>query len=290
MTVMEKEGCILTEQKMAEFERYLRAEGHQRATVEKYLRNVRFFASWLGEGERQGRLSREAVTQWKAHLQDAGYAPSTVNARLAALNRFFGFAHREECRVRFLHIQRRPFREDSRDLGRREYERLLEAARRSGQERLGLIVETIGSTGIRVSELAYITVEAARRGRATADLKGKVRTVLLPGKLRRKLLSYAKRRGIREGRIFRTRSGREMSRRQIWREMKGLGQRAGVEKTKVFPHNLRHLFATVFYKTCRDIVKLADVLGHSSIETTRIYLMTTGREHARQIERLRLVM
>ena len=255
MTVMEKEGCILTEQKMAEFERYLRAEGHQRATVEKYLRNVRFFASWLGEGERQGRLSREAVTQWKAHLQDAGYAPSTVNARLAALN-----------------------------------ERLLEAARHSGQERLGLIVETIGSTGIRVSELAYITVEAARRGRATADLKGKVRTVLLPGKLRRKLLSYAKRRGIREGRIFRTRSGREMSRRQIWREMKGLGQRAGVEKTKVFPHNLRHLFATVFYKTCRDIVKLADVLGHSSIETTRIYLMTTGREHARQIERLRLVM
>jgi len=152
------------------------------------------------------------------------------------------------------------------------------------------VVETIGATGIRISELAYITVEAARRGRTTVDLKGKMRAILLPGKLCSKLLAYARKSKIRSGEIFRTRSGKGLSRRQVWREMKQLGHRAGVESTKVFPHNLRHLFAIVFYKAYGDIVKLADILGHSSIETTRIYLMTAGKEHVRQLNRLGLVM
>ncbi len=280
------EGFALTGEKIMEFERYLGEEEHRRATVEKYLRNVRFFARWL-EGR---KIDKEAVAAWKEHLQGEGYAPSTVNSKLVALNRFFGFAHLEECRVKFLHVQRRAFREDSRDLERQEYERLLMAARRSGDRRLELVIGTIGATGIRVGELPFVTVEAARRGRTTVNLKGKVRVILLPEKLCGKLLSYAERAGIRSGEIFRTKSGRGLSRRQIWREMKMLSKRAGVEGTKVFPHNLRHLFATVFYEACGDIVKLADVLGHSSIETTRIYLMTTGKEHARQLDQLGLVL
>ena len=158
-----------------------------------------------------------------------------------------------------------------------------------GMERLGLLVEAMGATGIRVSEVRYLTVEAARQGKAEISLKGKIRTILLPGKLRRKLLKYAQKQKIASGAIFRTRSGRELSRRQIWAELKGLCKHACVEPSKVFPHNLRHLFATVFYQVCRDIVKLADLLGHSSIETTRIYLVTSGSEHQRALDRLGLV-
>ena len=277
---------ILTEEKMAKFERYLREEEHREATVEKYLRNVRFFACWLGERN----VSKEAVAEWKTYLQREGYAPSTVNSKLAALNSFFSFAGMNECRVKFLHIQRLAFREDSRDLIKEEYERLLTTARLSGNVRLELIIETICATGIRVSELAYITAEAVRKGRAMVDLKGKMRIILLPKKLCRKLLGYIKKNKITSGEIFLTKTGKGISRRQIWREMKKLSEKAGVESSKVFPHNLRHLFATVFYKACRDIVKLADVLGHSSIETTRIYLMTTGTEHAKQMDRLELVI
>ncbi|MEY8404769.1 tyrosine-type recombinase/integrase, partial [Oscillospiraceae bacterium 44-34] len=162
-------------------------------------------------------------------------------------------------------------------------------ARETGRERLELLLETICATGIRVSELRYITVDAARSGRADVALKGKIRTVLLPGKLCRKLLKYAKGQKTASGEIFVTKSGRSLCRRQIWQEMKNLCKRAGVAPSKVFPHNLRHLFATVFYRACRDIVRLADVLGHSSVNTTRIYLQTTGAEHVRQLDRLRLV-
>ena len=170
-----------------------------------------------------------------------------------------------------------------------EYRRLLAAAAEQRQDRLGLLMETICATGIRVSEVQYITVEAARNGRAEIYLKGKIRTILLPAKLCRKLLKYAQKHNTASGEIFLTRSGKPISRRQIWREMKTLCKKAGVESSKVFPHNLRHLFATAFYRACRDIVKLADILGHSSIDTTRIYLMTTGTEHARQLEKLGLV-
>ena len=192
-------------------------------------------------------------------------------------------------RVKPLRIQRRLFRDDSRELTRPEYLRLLETARTQGRERLALLLETICGTGIRVSEVRYVTVEAVYRGRAEISLKGKIRTILLPGKLCRKLLKYARKQKIASGEIFLTRNEKGISRRQIWAEMKALCDKAGVAPSKVFPHNLRHLFARTFYRVCRDVAKLADVLGHSSIETTRIYLISTGTEHAGTLARLGLV-
>ena len=195
----------------------------------------------------------------------------------------------EECRVRHLRLQRRLFREASRELNRAEYDRLLQAAQRQGKERLALLMETICATGIRVSEVHDITVEAVGAGKAEIALKGKIRTILLPGKLCHKLRKYAKRQKIASGELFLTRSGRPVSRKQIWAEMKAICRAAGVEASKVFPHNLRHLFARCFYRACRDVARLADVLGHSSIETTRIYLLSTGAEHAEILNRLRLI-
>ena len=270
---------------LAAFRRWLLEEEREPATIEKYLREVRAFAAWL-EG---APVTKEGATAWKARLTASGFQPGTVNGKLSALNKFFSFLGWPDCRVKYLKIQRRVFRSSERELSREEYTRLLETARVLGRERLALLIETICATGIRVSELKYITVESVRNGRTEISLKGKIRTILIPGKLCRKLLKYARKRKIASGEIFLTRSGKSLSRRQIWAEMKALCARAGVERTKVFPHNLRHLFARTFYRACRDVVKLADVLGHSSIETTRIYLISTGAEHARQLERLGLV-
>ena len=254
-------------------------------TIEKYLHDASDFALWLGQRE----LTRETAVQWREFLLQQNYAPVTINSMLSAVNSLFKFLGRGDCRIRFLRVQRRAFREQSRELTRAEYQKLLNTAAEQGQERLGLLMETICATGIRVSEVRYITVEAAQQGRTEISLKGKIRTILLPAKLCRKLLKYARKQKTASGEIFLTRSGKPVSRRQIWREMKTLCAKAGVESSKVFPHNLRHLFATAFYQVCRDIVKLADILGHSSINTTRIYLMTTGAEHARQLEKLGLV-
>nr|WP_305139307.1 tyrosine-type recombinase/integrase [uncultured Acetatifactor sp.] len=234
-------------------------------------------------------VERGTAAAWKGYLVSGGYAPVTVNAMLSSLNSLFRYLGWEECRVRFLKVQRRTFRDQGRELSRAEYRRLLGAAGEAGDARLSLLLETMCATGIRVSEVRYVTVEAVARRRADISLKGKVRTILIPGKLCRKLKDYARRQGIRSGEIFITRTGRGMSRRQIWQEMKRLCGRAQVSPGKVFPHNLRHLFARVFHKACGDIVKLADVLGHSSIETTRIYLISTGEVHARRMERLGLI-
>ena len=275
----------ITKDNLAAYRAHLRAEERSVATIAKYLHDVTAFAVWLGDAE----LTKEAVTDWKTELLRRGQAPATVNAALAALGGLFRFLGRDDCRVRFLKVQRRAFRDESRELTQGEYTALVETARAHGKARLALLIETIGSTGIRVSETPYITVEAAQRRRAEIALKGKIRTILLPAKLCRKLLKYAKENGFTTGAIFRTSSGKTLSRRQIWGEMKAICKAAGVEPNKVFPHNLRHLFAVAFYRVSRDIVKLADVLGHSSIETTRIYLMTTEKEHQRQLDRLRLV-
>lgn len=276
----------LTQQQIQAYAHYLQMEEKSRATMEKYLRDIRAFARWL-----DGRAIRKELTsEWKGHLIAQNYAPTTVNAMLSALNSLLEFLDLQECRVKFLKIQRCLFRDADRELTKEDYQRLLNTARKLGRERLGLLVETIGATGIRVSEVPYITVEAAQRGKAVIALKGKIRTILLPEKLRRKLLRYAKKQKTASGTIFRTKSGKELGRRQIWAELKGLCKYAGVEPGKVFPHNLRHLFATVFYRACRDIAKLADLLGHSSIETTRIYLITSGTEHQREIDRLGLVL
>jgi len=275
----------LTQEQIRAYAHYLHMEEKSGATMEKYLRDIRAFACWL-----DGRdISKELTSEWKSHLVSQDYAPTTVNAMLSALNSLLEFLDLRECRVKFLKIQRRLFRDANRELTKDDYQRLLNTAHKLGKERLGLLVETIGATGIRVSEVAYITVEAVQQGKAEIALKGKIRTILLPVKLRRKLLKYAKKQKTASGAIFRTKSGKELGRRQIWAELKGLCKHAGVEAGKVFPHNLRHLFATVFYRTCRDIAKLADLLGHSSIETTRIYLVTSGTEHQREIDRLGLV-
>ena len=275
-----------TQTHLDEFFRYLREDERESSTIEKYLRDVQTFAAWL-DGQ---PVCKEQVTRWKEHLQKSGYQPVTVNGKLSALNKFFSFLGWSNCRVKYLKIQRRVFRSTSRDLTREDYTRLVETAQTLGRERLALLIETICATGIRVSELKYITVEAAQAERVDISLKGKIRTILLPGKLCRKLLKYARKKKIASGEIFLTRSGKGLSRRQIWAEMKALCEKAGVERSKVFPHNLRHLFARTFYQACRDVVKLADVLGHSSIETTRIYLISTGAEHARQMAKLGLVL
>ena len=275
----------ITETALAAFAGALRREERSQGTIDKYLRDVRAFSAWLG-GE---TVTKERASAWKAALLADGLSPATVNAKIAAVNHFFTCAGWPELRLRPLRLQRKLFRDDRRDLTRAEYDRLVAAAEALGRGRLALLLEAICATGIRVSEVRYVTVEAARLGRAEISLKGKIRTILLPGKLCRKLLKYARRQKIASGEIFLTRSGRGLSRKQIWAEMKSLCARAGVEPSKVFLHNLRHLFARTFYKVCRDVAKLADVLGHSSIETTRIYLISTGAEHARTLERLGLV-
>ena len=275
----------IMEGQLAAFRQWLLEEEREPATIEKYLREVELFATWM-EGQ---PVTKEQVARWKAHLTASGFRPGTVNGKLSALNKFLSFLGWSDCRVKYLRIQRRVFRNTDRELTKDEYLRLLGTAQEMGRERLTLLIETICATGIRVSEVRYITMEAAQAGRAEITLKGKIRVILLPGKLCRKLVKYARKRKITSGEIFLTRSGRSLSRRQIWAEMKALCAKAGVERSKVFPHNLRHLFARLFYRACRDVVKLADVLGHSSIETTRIHLISTGAEHARQLERLGLV-
>ena len=272
-------------EKIRRFEHQLRENGASPGTIEKYGRDLRGLAAWL-DGR---KVTAETGVRWREALLEKGHRPATVNSMLAAANAFF------RCmgwrfRAKFLRIQRRTFRDPGRELTRGDYVRLVEAADLLGKERLSLLLEAICATGIRVSEVQYLTVEAARAGKAEISLKGKVRTILLPGKLCRKLLRYAKKHKTASGEIFLTRSGKSLSRKQIWAEMKALCRKAGVAAGKVFPHNLRHLFARTFYQASRDVVKLADVLGHSSIETTRIYLLSTGAEHRRFLERLHMTL
>lgn len=271
---------------LEKFAQYLKEEERSQGTIEKYLRDVAAFGAWL-----EGRpVTKKAAADWKEHLWKKKYAPSTVNSMLSAVNRFFRWMGWQDCRVKFLKIQRRVFRDQSKVLTRAEYERLISSAIKLGRRRLALIIETICAAGIRVSEIKYITVESARACKAEISLKGKIRVILLPPKLCKKLLQYAKEQETQSGEIFLTKNRKSLSRRQIWSEMKQLCKHAKIAPSKVFPHNLRHLFARTFYRVHRDIAKLADVLGHMSIETTRIYLLTTGKEHARQLERLQLVL
>ena len=270
---------------LKEFEEYLIQEEREKATIGKYLRDAECFLVWLGNRE----LSKKQVVLWKEELTEKQYSPITINGKLAAINKLLLSLGKSEYRVKYLKIQRRLFRSTERDLTKEEYTRLVETAFSDGKERLALLMESICATGIRVSEVQYLTVETAEAGRAEISLKGKIRTILIPGKLCRKLLKYAKKQKIASGEIFLTRSGKGMSRHQIWAEMKALCAQAKVQASKVFPHNLRHLFARTFYRACRDVVRLAGVLGHSSIETTRIYLITTGIEYRKQMSRLGLI-
>ncbi len=266
------------------FASYLRSEEKSRATAEKYVRDVRAFLAYAAGGE----ITRELAICWKEDLEEKGYAVRSINSMLAALNSFLSFTGREECRVKPIRIQREAYSREEKELTREEYFRLLKAA--EGQPQLKLVLETICGTGIRVSELKYITVEAVRCGHAEIRCKGKIRVIMVTGKLKKLLLAYARKNHIQTGPIFATRNGNPLNRSNIWAQMKKLCKAANVNPGKVFPHNLRKLFARTFYRISKDISKLADVLGHSNVNTTRIYIMTTGTEHMRQMEKMCLVI
>ncbi|OUO91376.1 tyrosine-type recombinase/integrase [Cloacibacillus sp. An23] len=278
---------ILTKQMIEDYLRRLAEDERGEATIDKYRRDLTRFYDFLPDGK---LLDKAAVLRWKEHLVARKYASSSVNVMLASVNGMLTHAGLAAWRAKFLKRQRSAFREERRDLARGEYMKLVETARRENNERIGLAMETICSTGIRVSELAFVTVEAARAGRAEIMLKGKCRRILFPSALVKKLLRYAASRKTARGPIFTGKNGKPVSRHRIWAEMKKIGAKAGVAASKVFPHNLRHLFAKAFYALERDLSKLADLLGHSSIETTRIYIATDGCEHRRQLDRMRLVM
>ena len=270
---------------IAKFKAHLILEEKSAATTQKYIRDVKVFAAYVKNGE----ITKEVVIAYKRYLQE-NYAVRSVNSMLASINSLFAFLGWHGLKVKALKLQKQVFCPEEKELTKEEYTRLCKAAARRRNERLGLILQTICGTGIRVSELQYITVEAAKRGEAVVNCKGKTRPVFIVKALKQKLLRYAAEQGIKSGMIFVTRTGKPVSRTNIWREMKALCGEANVNPQKVFPHNLRHLFARVFYRIEKDIAKLADILGHSSINTTRIYIISTGTEHRRRMERMRLIL
>ena len=275
---------VLTEERIAQFRQHLMDEEKSEATIEKYVRDIRAFAAFA----KGGQITKELMMAYKKTLIREGYAVRSINSMLASLNSFLSFFDLADCRVKNLRIQRQIYSPQEKELTKEEYFRLLEAAR--AKPRLHLILQTICSTGIRISELSYFTMEAVTTGEITVSCKSKTRKIFLPGRLRKQLLHYARKRSIRTGIIFRTCHGKAVNRSNIWAEMKALCCAAKVNPEKVFPHNLRKLFARTFYRCEKDIAKLADLLGHSSINTTRIYIMTTGMEHRRKLERLGLVV
>ena len=275
-----------TETQLEKFKQFLIDEERAAATIEKYRRDVQAFFIWLPE---KTKVSKEMVLEYKRKLA-VQYKLTSANSMLVALNRFFGFCGRRDLQVRLLKVQRVSFRERSREMSVEEYKRLVRAAREKKDERLSLLIQTLCSTGIRVSEHRCITVEALRSGSICIDGKGKERAVFLPKKLQKQLKYYCKERKITTGPVFITRSGKPLNRCNIWAEMKALCKNAGIEPQKVFPHNLRHLFALTYYRLEKDIVRLADILGHANIETTRIYTSTTEEECLRSLSRMKLLL
>lgn len=276
----------LTQNKISNFYTWLKSEEKSENTVEKYIRDVTAFIEYLGGSA----ITKETVIAYKNKLINENYAVRSINSMLASLNSLFAFLGWVDLKVKSIKLQRQIYCPEEKELTKAEYVRLINTAKQKGNERLNLLIQTICGTGIRVSELQYITVEAVKCGEAVVSLKGKTRTVFIVKELKQKLLRYAAEQKITSGVIFITRSGKPMSRTNIWREMKNLCTQAGVNPDKVFPHNLRHLFARTFYRIEKDIAKLADILGHSSINTTRIYIISTGNEHRRRMETMRLIL
>lgn len=279
-------GRILTQEIIETFAVFLKTEEKSPNTIEKYIRDVRAFSGAIHAEP----VTKETVIAYKNKLLSENYAVRSINSMLASLNSLFAFLGWEDLKVKSIKLQRQVYCPAEKELTKDEYLRLVKAARRGGNERLNLLIQTICATGIRVSELPYITLEAVKCGEAVVALKGKNRSVFIVPELQKKLLHYASERKITRGTIFITRSGKPMNRTNIWREMKNLCALAGINPQKVFPHNLRHLFARIFYSMEKDIAKLADILGHSSIDTTRIYIITTGNEHRRRMENMRLII
>lgn len=276
---------VITDSMIEDFEYWLRSDEKSRNTIEKYIRDVKQFYAFTGAGA----VSKIAAMKFKASLTDK-YEITSANSIIAAVNSFLRFMGWTDCGIKQFKVQKKAFCSEEKELTREEYFRLVNTASQRGNERLNLIIQTICSTGIRVSELRFITVEAVRRGETAVTCKNKTRTVFIVRELQKKLLNYIKSKNITAGCVFITKSGKPMSRCSIWREMKSLCEQAGVLPDKVFPHNLRHLFARTFYGIEKDIAKLADILGHSSINTTRIYIISTGTEHRRRMENMQLII
>lgn len=274
----------ISHQHLTAYREYLLREEKSAATVEKYLRDAGAFVVFAADNE----VTKELTVAFKKSLEEQNYAVRSINSMLASLNSLLDFMGWADCKVKNLRCQRQTYCAEEKELTKAEYMRLLDASK--NQDQLNLVMQTICGTGIRVSELKYFTVEAVQHGEVSVRCKSKTRTILVPGKLKKLLLKYAQKKAIVAGPIFVSRNGKPLDRSNIWSQMKKLCEAAGVNPSKVFPHNLRKLFARTFYGIEKDIAKLADILGHGSIETTRIYIMTTGTEHRRKMERLGLVV
>jgi len=275
----------ITEKNIKNFELYLCEEEKSENTVEKYMRDIRLFCGWLGERS----INKFLLLEYKKYLCER-YAPNSVNSILSSLNALFMYMNWYDMKVKTLKIQRKIFADTEKELTKAEYERLLIAAKKKGNYRMYYLMQTIGSTGIRISELKYITIDAVNAGQAIIKCKGKIRKIFLPKQLCKMLKAYVKSQNIKSGSVFITRSGKPLDRSTVWKMLKSLCEIARVAKGKVFPHNFRHLFAKTFYSIKKDIVRLADILGHSSIETTRIYTIESGEVHRRQIQKLGLLL
>ena len=276
---------IITNQTINSFKNYLVENEKSTATIDKYMRDIRCFSEYSTECI----LDKALVLNYKGMLEQK-YAVRSANSMLAALNAFFRFLGWHDLCVKQFKVQKEAYCSEEKELTKAEYTALVRTAEQKKNERLSLVVQTICGTGIRVSELQSITVEAVRRGEAVVSCKGKTRKIFIVKALQKKLIRYATEQGITSGMLFVTKSGKPLDRSNIWREMKDLCKQAGVSPQKVFPHNLRHLFALTFYGIEKDIAKLADILGHSNINTTRIYIITTGAEHQRRMENMRLII
>ena len=283
----ENKECRITETMVENYRIYLIEEEKGRATIEKYVRNIQRFMAYTNGRE----IDKDLVISYKKNLMESGeYKVSSINSMLNDINQFLEYQGWYELRVKTYKMQKPLFCPDNKYLSKEEYKRLLKEAKTKGKTRLYFLLETLAATGMRVSELEFLTVQAVRNGSVIIHCKGKVRQILLPSKLRKQLLLYVAQKGIKDGVVFRTRSGRAVNRSNVWKDMKELCQGAGVNPEKVFPHNLRHLFAQCFYQVKKDLAQLADILGHSSIETTRIYLISTGKEHRKELEKMDMVV
>ena len=277
---------IITIEQIHAFEKYLRLEERCEATVQKYINAVTRLYDFLAD---EKEVTKERLLNWKSSLA-GDLTAGTVNVMISAVNAFFKFLSRTDFHIKQVKIQRKIYRDQERELTKEEYRRLLDAAQKCGNRRLYCLMQTLASTGIRISELKYITVESLETGSATVDCKGKQRVILLPAKLRKILTDYCDSEKIDGGPVFVTRTGRPMHRSNVWKALRGLASAARVNPSKIFPHNFRHLFAVTFYRQEKDMAKLADLLGHASVNTTRIYIMESGAEHERRINLLGLVV
>ena len=276
---------IISNNKIKEFKIYLTECERSSATIEKYIRDITAFAYWADGAA----ITKELVVEYKSHISKK-YAVASVNSMLSSINSYFDYFNQSQLKVKTIKMQRKIFANEHRELTKQEYEKLLNTAKAKGQNRLYMIMQTICSLGLRVSELQYITVAAVRQGYANIDCKGKMRTVIMPRQICKMLMQYIKKNNIQSGSIFVTKNGKPIDRSNIWTAMKALCKAAGVSEKKVFPHNLRHLFARTYYKLRKDIVRLADILGHSSINTTRIYTMESGETHRQTMQKMGLLM